>query len=279
MKILKAFEMYRREYMLTMNRSYSTMSHFEYYRNELVKSVGDIEIEDLTVEEVVRFLGKLREDRCSNTVRNYAGAIRSVLRYCRLKGLDVVDYELIPIAKRVDALVDYVTPSEVRILIGAAQTLRAKFTIAFLWASGIRVSELCDVKKSDIRGRCFSVVGKGNKARVCFFDSRAEELMQLYLDSRDDDSPYLIVSNIYKTKVSKSTIEYIIRNVRQRAGLNKNITPHTFRHGFATNLLEHGVAIQDVSQMLGHASVQTTMIYRHTTNAALREKYEKAHSS
>lgn len=279
MKIIEAFELYKNDYMVTKNRSYSTLEHFEYYRNALIFHVGNKPVEDLSVSDVTSVLKALLDSgRSSNTVRNYAGAYRSVLRYLRLRGYRVIDYELIPIAKREEAKVDWVTTSEVRRLVAIADTTRAKFIISFLHASGIRVSEFCQLKRSDIHGRTFSVLGKGGKVRLCFLDARALYYMDEYLLTRTDDSPWLTISPQTGERISPATVQFIIKRARKMAHLDKRVTPHTFRHGFATDLLNNGAAIQDVSEMLGHSSVQTTMIYRHITDANLQRKYEKSHS-
>lgn len=278
MKIIEAYEAYRDERMVTQNRSYSTMSQLTYHRNSMVKFFGNVDIETLTIEELTSYIRWLIEERCSNTVRNYATSLKLVLKNCRLHGLDCVNPDLIPIAKREEVKTNFVTPDEVASMISAASTIRQKLIISLLFSSGVRVSELCNIKKSDIRGDVFTVKGKGRRIRLCFIDSRTSALLNAYLLSRQDDCPYLIISSRFKTKVTPSTVQFIVRRIRQKAGIAKNVTPHAFRHGFATDLLENGAAIQDVSEMLGHASVQTTMIYRHISNPGLHEKYQKAHS-
>lgn len=278
MKIIEAFELYKNEYMITKNRSYSTLEHYEYYRNALIFQVGNKNIEDLSVSDVTSVLkGLLDSGRSSNTVRNYAGAYRSILRYLRFRGFSVVDYELIPIAKREEHKVDFVTKEDARRMIEAADTPRARFIIAMLYASGVRVSEFCNLRRSDVAQRTFTVLGKGGKARLCFFDARAEFFMAEYLATRDDTSPFLTVSPQTGQKISPATVQFIVKMARKMAGLDERITPHSFRHGFATDLLENGAAIQDVSEMLGHSSVQTTMVYRHVSNRDLQGKYEKLH--
>lgn len=278
MKIAEAYNNYRDEQLITRGRSMSAIKQINHHRDSMIEFFGNIEIESITIEKATTYLRWLFEDRCNNTVRCYAGSLRQVLRNCLIHKLDVLNPELIPIPKKDSIKVEYVTANDVRAMLLRADSLRTKLIISMLYSSGVRVSELCSIKIKDIAGSRFTIKGKGNKIRICFIDKRTKDLMHAYLLSREDNCPYLFVDQKGEHKLTAITIQRTIRSVLKKAKINRHITPHSFRHGFATDLLDHGVAIQDVSQMLGHASVQTTMIYRHITDAGLMEKYKKAHS-
>ena len=146
----------------------------------------------------------------------------------------------------------------------ACETIREKTLVEFLYSTGARVTEVCDVKKADIdfyKGEVV-VLGKGNKHRKTFLNARCKLLLKQYFTIRDDESQYLFVSERRPHKVlKKEAIERIVRIIGERAELDRPLTPHLFRHTLATLMLQRGTPITEVQKILGHVNINTTMIY------------------
>lgn len=161
---------------------------------------------------------------------------------------------------------EFLTQLELEYLRMTCQSIKEKAIIEFLYSTGCRVSELSNVKKDDINWNEKSVhlFGKGKKHRTSFINAKAEVVLLQYLNDRDDDCEYLFVSSRkpYR-RMHKEGIEKIVRNISARASTltGKHITPHVLRHTTATIALRSGMPITDISKLLGHEKIETTMIY------------------
>lgn len=160
---------------------------------------------------------------------------------------------------------------------------RNSVIIELLYATGIRVSELVNIKISDIdiNERTIKVVGKGSKERMVIFNNHTKKAIEIYLNDGYNEfnklsSGYLIL-NKDGNKLSDRYIRNIINKLVTKAGLDIKISPHTFRHTFATDMLEDGSDLMTVKELLGHESLNTTSIYTHVTNEQIRKVYEMAH--
>ena len=287
MKISEAFDLYKNNYMFVKGLSKRVLENQDYVKNRIVKALGDIAIEELTLEDVSRWNNTLHfrllpdgtlQERRNNTIRNDLIRLKMVLRYMRILGHECLNPELIPIPKREDTRRGFLTPEEVDAMIENASSLRNKVVISLFYASGIRLSELIQLDRDSIYDREFTVVGKGNKARTCFIDRRTEELIREYLATRTDDCPALIISAKYKARMTPTNVQLLIRNSARRAGIEKKVFPHLLRHSFATDFIRKGGNIRYLSPMLGHASINTTLIYTHVVDNDLKKQYEMYHN-
>lgn len=155
------------------------------------------------------------------------------------------------------------TDKEMIILQDNCMTIRELALVDFLSSTGVRVSELCQLDKSDInmKEREGIVFGKGAKERIIYFNARAEVHLERYLSLRRDDNPALFVTSNYPyNRLTKTGVEYIITRLGMRSGIEK-CHPHRFRRTLATNLIDHGVPIEQVQRILGHTKIETTLIY------------------
>lgn len=172
------------------------------------------------------------------------------------------------------------TQVELEYLRMACTTLREQAIIEFLYSTGARVSELTIVEKSDVNWHEKSVrlFGKGRKHRVSFLNAKAEVTLIKYLESRDDNCEYLFttIKKPYR-KLSKDGVEKIVRNIANRAlnNVGKHITPHILRHTTATTALQSGMPISNISKLLGHESMDTTMIYAKSSIEDVRSGHKK----
>lgn len=162
--------------------------------------------------------------------------------------------------------------------------IRNELIIHFLYATGLRVSELINIKIRDLNFSegTLKVLGKGSKERIVFFKACNKELLDKYLNKARGEilngceSEYLLVSRSGKNLTTRS-IENIVKKYSQMKNIKSKVTPHTLRHTFATDLLNNDADIRSVGELLGHESLSTTQIYTHVTNERLKSVYQKAH--
>ena len=286
MKISEAFDSYG-EYITIKGQSKRLIETHYYVKKTLTYVIGDKSISKLTLKDIHRWRKQLithklpdgrTSKRAQNTIRCYILRLRAVIKYMNQNGLKCINYELIPIPKREDVVRTWLTEKEVASMIDNAYSLRNKFIISLFYSSGIRLSELISLDRDSIKNKKFTVVGKGKKARLCFIDNRTDKLMKQYLKTRTDNCPALIVSELYKARMSASNIQLIIKNSAKRANISRPITPHVLRHSFATNFINNDGDIRPLSIMLGHANLDTTSVYTHLVDNSLERKYQKFHT-
>lgn len=162
----------------------------------------------------------------------------------------------------------------------ACNTVREKAIIEFLYSTGARVSELVGIKKSDVnwRDRAVHLFGKGRKHRTSFLNAKAEVCLLNYLDRRDDDCEFLFVTERKPYRqLGKDGVERIVRLIAERASakIGRPVTPHILRHTTATTALQSGMPIADISKLLGHESIDTTMIYAKSSLDDVRAGHKK----
>ncbi|MDV6237023.1 tyrosine recombinase XerC [Leptospira ellisii] len=159
--------------------------------------------------------------------------------------------------------------------------IRDKAMIEVLYSSGLRVFELVNAKLSAISKdlTILKVLGKGQKERYVYFGKEAVHSLQSYLDRRNELFPDAeeIFLNQKGKKLTTRGVRYILNERRKKMGWEKTITPHKFRHTFATDLLDAGADIRAVQELLGHSSLSTTQIYLSVSKEKIKEVYRKAH--
>lgn len=158
---------------------------------------------------------------------------------------------------------------------------RNRLILEVLYASGVRVSELVNIKLKDINDEEIKVLGKGNKERITRIGDYAREILDLYLSDgykelNKNNSEYLFLNNNGK-KLTTRGIRYILDEVIKNTNVKKKISPHMLRHSFATHLLNEGCDILSVQELLGHESLTATAIYTHVTTDRLKDVYFKTH--
>ncbi len=278
MKISEAYELYRNDRIVMAGLSKSAYNRYGYHKNLATVFFDNKNISDITLSDIRSYYEYVGRGRRVNTVRCYMNTLKQVFRYARILGIKCLPPELIPVAKEEKVKTTYVTPDDVDRLINATQSSRNKFILSFLFASGMRISEFVSLNRDSIQDGNITIKGKGGKIRLCFIDDRAKKYMNEYLATREDRNAALVLSR-QNNRISISAVQLMIRQLNQRAGIQKRITPHTFRHGFCTDLLKNGAPIQDVARLMGHAHVNTTMAYYHNCNEELKKVYLANHTS
>lgn len=158
---------------------------------------------------------------------------------------------------------------------------RNKAMLELLYATGLRISELCNLKITDVDiHNCFvRVYGKGSKERIVPVTDLALDYLKIYVTKyrsiilKNTISDYLFISNNL-TNISRQGFFKIIKKECQRSGIKKNVSPHVLRHSFATHLLKHGADLRVIQELLGHEDIATTQIYAHLVNDKLKKDYE-----
>ena len=157
-------------------------------------------------------------------------------------------------------------------------SIRNRLIIELLYATGIRVSELVNIKLNDITDDSIKILGKGDKERIVFFNDVCKKYLDKYLIKRNEISKcdYLII-NHNGNKITTRMIRIIINDLIKQTSIMKHVSPHVIRHTFATHLLNNGCDLLTVQELLGHSSISTTGIYTHVSTEHIREVYYKTH--
>jgi len=197
---------------------------------------------------------------------------RSALKYFYdgLLGKKIVSDIKTP--KKQRKLPDVPTKEEIRQLIDSTKKLRNKLLIEFMYSSGLRVSECAKLKKSDLNieeNTGLLKSGKGGKDRFFILSTTLVVHLKEYLEKRDNDSEYIFPGP--KGYISTRNIQRIISNSAKKSGIKKNIYCHLLRHAFATHLLEAGVDIRKIQELLAHSNLQTTQWYTQVSTKELRK--------
>ena len=282
------------------NRSQKTIANYDHYLQRLVEFTDDCDISKLNSEMVRQWrlhLNRTKDvsgNELTKTTQNYhLIALRSFLKYLAKRDIKALDSAKIELAKVVRPKVTFLETSEVERLLNAVDTsnaigLRDRAVIELLFSGGLRVSELVNLDVDHInteRGE-FMVRGKGQKDRPIFISPSAAVWIQRYLDSRKDGGKPLFIhysgtqddadGGMY-TRLTVRSVQRLVKRYSKAAGITKDVTPHTLRHSFATDLLINGADIRSVQGLLGHANIATTQIYTHITDPQLKAVHEKFH--
>ena len=156
---------------------------------------------------------------------------------------------------------------------------RDKAILELLYATGIRVGELVSLRLQDINfiEDVIKVKGKGQKERIIPVGKPSLNALMEYLERRLNKKEKIVFLNKFRKPLTARSVERMIKKYGKIAGIAKTITPHTFRHTFATHLLDRGADLRSVQELLGHKRITTTQIYTHITIGRLKELYLKSH--
>ena len=239
--------------------------------------------------DIAEYLAHLRQrGLSSSTVDRKIDSLRAFYRFLMAERYTKEDpTRLIESARSWSKLPGVLSIEEMQLLLEWPDTskplgLRDKVILEIMYATGLRVSELVELRITDLNPevgylRC---LGKGNKERVVPIGSKALEAVKEYLQSgrpllhpKDD---FLLI-NYRGGKLTRDGVRKIIQKIAKSAGIQKKISPHTLRHCFATHLLERGADLRALQEMLGHADISTTQIYTHVNSKRLKEVHQRFH--
>ncbi|MFZ9330841.1 MAG: site-specific tyrosine recombinase XerD [Chitinophagaceae bacterium] len=249
-------------------------------------------INEITLHELQLFIKWIASIGMSERSQaRIISAIKAFYKYCIQEEITLKDpTELLAAPKLKKALPDTLTFEEIEQIISQIdlskpEGMRNKALLETLYSCGMRVSEIIQLKKSNLYLDIgfVRVIGKGDKERLIPIGTSAAKYLQIYLQEvrvhaeiakGAEDFVFL---NRRGNKLSRVMVFYIIKDLAQKANIQKNISPHTFRHSFATHLVEGGADLRAVQEMLGHESITTTEIYTHLDRSFLRETLLRFH--
>ena len=246
------------------------------------------------VREYLHFIQKFNYKK--NTIARKIASIRTFYKFLYRERKVVSNPAMnLTSPKRPKSLPKFLTPDEVEkilnnVKIETPSGYRNRAILELLWATGMRVSELSGLNFGDLNlaNNEIRVFGKGAKERIILVTDRAKTYLERYIDTarsliprgyRVDDptenSPVFINNTGYRLQTK--TIRNVINDIVEKIELPKKVTPHVFRHSFATHLIENGADLRVVQELLGHASISNTQIYTHVSTAHLKEVYNETH--
>ncbi len=244
----------------------------------------------LTRADYREYLASLQaEGLAEASIRRRASTIRTFTRHLKQTGeLERDPLTLAATPKTTSHLPTVLSEQQIDALLAAPDTstpagLRDRAILETLYAAGLRISELAGIRITDYDAdhNAFIVRGKGDKQRVALLGSSARRWLQRYLsDGRpnlaSEQSESWLWLNRFGGPLSVRAVQIAVRRYAERAGLPPDVHPHLLRHSFATHMLDRGADVRVVQELLGHASVSTTQIYTHVSDAARRDTIEHA---
>ncbi len=291
--LLPTIKLYVRYLRLERNLSPNTI---EAYRNDLAHLEAfmmrnDLNLENVTLEQLHTFAASLHE--YGITPRSQArvlSGVRSFFRFLVLDGVvendptELLEWPSLPEHLPVVLTLEEIDRIEDSIDLSKAEGARNRAIIEVLFSCGLRVSELVNMKLSDLylEDRVLLVRGKGNKERLVPVSNKAiADLKRWFFDRNlmkikpgEDDYVFL---NRRGAHLTRTMILIMVKRQAEEAGIKKTISPHTFRHSFATALLQGGADLRSIQAMLGHEKIDTTLVYTHISNEQLRKAILEHH--
>lgn len=281
---------------LCLERSYSKNT-LDAYRRDLQKLLvfyadNHIDYRKVTLEQLDQFAGQLREEGIqARSVARILSGVRSFYRFLTLeKEVEQDPTELLESPQIGKHLPEVLSVEEIDSIINVIDVskpegVRDRAIIEVLYGCGLRISELCNLRISQLylEDKYIRVKGKGSKERLVPIEGVAIDRVREWLVTRmgckvkPSEEDYVFVSLTRGSRLSRISLFVYIKDYAERAGIKKNISPHTFRHSFATHLLEGGANLRAIQMMLGHEDISTTEIYMHIDKSKLRTEILEHH--
>lgn len=277
---------YINEYLNTeYNTSKNTITSYATDICLLAKYYPHKNIKNLKKEDIQEYLRL--QNKSSKTKARYLTSINNYYKYLIYNNvININPCDGIKMPKLEKKLPDYLTIEEVNNLLdirsSSAYDLRNKAMLEVLYATGMRISELCNLTMSNLflEDALIKVFGKGSKERLVPINDIAINALEEYLKfGRNEllgtkDSEYVFISSRH-TKITRQAFFKYLKKLCVEKGIKKNISPHILRHSFATHLLNNGADLRVVQELLGHSDISTTQIYTHLSNEKLEQEYDK----
>lgn len=286
-----------RSYIL-VEKNFSKHTAKAYYSDilDFLLWLGEMPLENVNFSKVREYLHFIQKfDYKKNTIARKIASLRTFYKYLyREKKVDSNPAMNLNSPKRPKQLPKFLTPYEVEqilnnIRIETPAGYRNKAILELLWATGMRVSELSGLNFNDLNleNNEITVLGKGAKERIILVTDRAKTYLERYINTARplvakgyrvenlEESPVFINNTGFRLQTR--TIRNVINEIVEKIQLPKHVTPHVFRHSFATHLIENGADLRVVQELLGHASISNTQIYTHVSSKHLKEVYNETH--
>lgn len=279
---------------MIVEKGYSRLTIESYLRdlvdfaNVMGSQYGLINVEDVEKEHIRLYIKDMRDRLKASTVDRHMISLRRFYIFLTREG--IVEKNIMSsfeLPKRGKYLPDVLTLDEVNQIIDSIELnqpidFRNRCMIELLYASGLRVSEMCQVKLSqlNLQKGFVKVIGKGNKERIVSVNEHCCLLLREYIEDyrlqicESCHSQYLFI-NKKGMPIQRDNFYHILEKIVKNSGVKKHVTPHTFRHTFATHLLENDADLRSIQEMLGHSDISTSTIYTHVSQNKMIDEYMK----
>ena len=244
--------------------SHLTVRNYSFFVEKFL-NYNKKDVDSLNEDDAKNYLATLFEDKSKNTIMLAAAALKFFYKEILKK-----EFGNVKMPKKDKKLPEVLTKEEVRRLIDAADNRKSRLIVSLLYSSGLRVSELVNLKVADLsldENIGWVRKGKGSKDRLFSISSSLSKEVKEYLNEKGDNV-YLFSKD---SPLTTRNIQKIVKGTRIRSKINKKVTPHTLRHSFATHLLEQGTDIRVIQSLLGHASLNTTQLYTHISTEQIKK--------
>lgn len=262
----------------SINTYTSYINDLYYFYIFIKKDLTKVTFED--IKDYLEHLNLKKEKPSS--VRRKISSLKSFYKFLYKNNyMDKKDYPLTKIAypKMEKKLPKFIYYNDLLEIINESTKdkdgVRDRLIIEMLYATGVRVSELINIKINDIdfNNRRIIVLGKGNKERIVYYGEYAEEVLKEYMKTHERKNHNYLFVNSKGGQLTDRGVRYIIDNIMSKLSVKTHVTPHVLRHTFATDMLNNGCDIKVVQELLGHSSLKATEIYTHVTNEHLKKVY------
>ncbi|PIU75952.1 integrase [Candidatus Pacearchaeota archaeon CG06_land_8_20_14_3_00_35_12] len=244
-----------------------TISTYLFFNEKFLNFIGKQEAE-IVGDDIKKYFASLMDKKSRNTMMIAYSALKFYYDEILKKSI----FPDIKLPKKEQTMPNVLTKDELKKLIDSSQTRKSKFIISFLYATGMRVSELVNLKKEDINLQekvGWVRRGKGKKDRLFIIPEKLVPEIQFFIDN--SKTPFLFSSSNKDEHLTARNIQKILKTTAKIAGISKKVSPHTLRHSFGTHLLDSGVDIRRIQELLGHSSLQTTQIYTHISTEEIKK--------
>ena len=246
------------------------------------------DVKSITLENIQDYLQNLRKNGLNpRSIRRHITTIKEFHKYLtkfkKVKKNVAINIDIIKITKKLPTVISHDEMNEIlNVSLDSPYHFRDKAMLELMYGSGLRVSELVNltIYNIDFQNKLILIEGKGNKERIVPMSEYSYKALQDYLEKRpvlikkgkQEDKLFL---NNHGEGITRHGFNYILKNILKEKEIDKNITPHSLRHTFATDLLNNGADLRSIQELLGHSDLTTTRIYTHVMNSKLKEDYLK----
>lgn len=270
----------------TIEAYMSDLTHYIAYLNQ--KNINNVE--QITILTVDNYLNSLTKEYSSNSINRVLASVRSFHKFISLNHESIKDPTLyIHTHKHNEHLPIYASVQDLKVLFDSFSNsdidIYHKTILLTLYSCGLRVSELCSLKRNDVHlsEKILKVTGKGDKERIIPIVDACVQQMELYLNLVRKNWQKKALSNFfinqYGRVLTRQYVHNLIKKKCEECNLNPNLSAHSFRHSFASHLLDGNADLRIVQELLGHSDIQTTQIYTHIQNKRLVNAYDNAFRS
>ncbi len=236
---------------------------------------------ELNYKNIRAYIAEIQnKNYTKTTLSRKIAAIKAFYRYLyREKLVNANPAANVKAPKKNKNLPEFLTEKEIKKILGYVTNRRDRAILELLYASGMRISELCGLNFADLNldENEITVFGKGGKERIVLISNPAREYLLKYVENRGITPEAPVFTSVHGYRLLPRQVHRIIKKAVEEAGLTKKVSPHTFRHTFATRLLEKGADLRVVQELLGHASISNTQVYTHVSLERLRQTYINTH--